>query len=104
MAADFITLNRTSSTAPFVNELVSIPNDVRRLIDRLEQVREKGFRMFVPAGENNNPPADFSVFETKYGIPTGQGQTVFDLVNGTLIALKGEAANANALELMNRVG
>lgn len=104
MAADFITLNRTASTAPFVNELVSIPADVRRLIDKLEQVREKGFRMFVPAGENNDPPADFAVFEAKYGIPAGSGQTVFDLVNGTLMALKGESMNGNATELMNRVG
>lgn len=96
MAADFIKLNRTASTAPFVNELVSIPTDLRRLMDKLEQVREKGFRMF--------DGSDFNVFETLYGIPPGSGQAVFDRVNGTLLALKGEAQNANALELMNAVG
>lgn len=96
MAADFIKLNRTASTAPFVNELVSIPEDLRRLMDKLEKVKDKGFRMF--------DGADFGVFETLYGIPTGSGQTVFDRVNGTLLALKGEATNANAIELMSAVG
>lgn len=98
MAADFIPIDRTVSTAVFSSKLVTLPQDLRRVIDKLEEVQQMGYRMFV------EDPPDFTVFETLFGIPTGQGQTVFNLVNGTLLALNGEAQNANATEFINRVG
>lgn len=99
MAADFIPLIRGNSANIFVNDLIGLPQQLRAVVDKLEKVRDTGFRMF-----ETGPPADFSEFETFYGIPTGQGQTVFDLVNGTLNALGGTAQNANSEEFMNRVG
>lgn len=96
MAADFIPIIRNDSQAIFFQDLVSLPQQVRALVDKLESVQQRGFRMFEGS--------DFTVFETKFGIPTGQGQTAFDLVNGTLQAMTGQAQNANAVELMNRVG
>ena len=98
MANDFIQLNRDNNAAIFAGELVSIPRDLANIIDRLERIQQKGFRMFV------SNPVDFSGFETRFGVPTGKGQAVFDLINGTLSALKGEAQNANAMELINAVG
>lgn len=96
MAADFIKINRGNSAAVFAQELIQIPRQLRSLIENLEKVQQTGFRMF--------DGSDFTVFEENYGLPTGKGQTVFDLVNGTLQALSGAAQNANAEELINRVG
>lgn len=98
MAKDFITVNRYDNNAIFANELASIPQSLRNLVNALEKVQQTGYRMFT------TDPLDFSLFEQKHGLPAGAGQAVFDLVNGTLMALKGQAQNANAVELMNRVG
>lgn len=96
MAADFILIDRFDNTNPFASELITVAAQLRAAQETLLKIQAKGFRMF----EGN----DFSVFEQHYGIPTGQGNTVFDLVNGTVMALAGTAQNANAQELINRVG
>lgn len=93
---DFIKIDRTNSTAVFASEMVSLPQNLQRVINQLERIQQMGYRMF------DDP--DFSMFETNFGIPTGQGQTVFNLINGTLLALNGTAQNANAIELVTRVG
>lgn len=93
---DFIKIDRTNSTAVFSSEMVTLPQDLRRVMDKLEKIQQMGYRMF------DDP--DFTMFETNFGIPTGQGQTVFNLINGTILALTGAAQNANAVELVNRVG
>jgi hypothetical protein len=98
MAADFIPIDRTDSTAVFSNKLVALAPELRRVIDKLEEIQQMGYRMFVA------DPADFTMFESLFGIPTGQGQTVFNRVNGALLAIKGEAQNANAIELINTIG
>lgn len=96
MAADFIKIDRLNTAAPFANELISVVSQLRQAQETLLQIQAKGFRMFADP--------DFSVFETLYGIPTGKGQTIFNLVNGSVMALAGTAQNANAQELINRVG
>jgi hypothetical protein len=96
--SDFIKIDRTDSAAVFSNKLVAIGPELRRVMDKLEEIQQMGYHMFVA------DPPDFTMFEDNFGIPTGQGQTVFNLVNGTLLALRGEAQNANALDLINRVG
>lgn len=100
MAADFIEINRSNNLAIFANEIITAVAQVRAAQDTLLKIQAKGFRMF----DATPNPDDFSVFETKYGIPTGFGQIVFDLINGTVLALKGDAQNGNAQELINRVG
>lgn len=96
MAADFILIDRFDNTNPFASELITVAAQLRAAQETLLKIQAKGFRMFSGS--------DFSTFETNYGIPTGQGQTVFDLINGTVMALAGTAQNANAQELINRVG
>lgn len=96
MAADYIKITRNDSNAPFAGEIISAVSALRDALQQLEKIQAKGFRMFAST--------DFTVFQTNYGIPTPNGQTVFDLVNGTVGALKGTLTNANALELLARVG
>lgn len=96
MADDFIKINRGNAAAVFAQDLVQLPQQLRSVIDKLEKIQQTGYRMFNGS--------DFTMFEENYGIPTGSGQTVFDLVNGTLSALSGTDQNANAEEFINRVG
>lgn len=98
MAADYIKIDRNNTAAPFAGEIISAVAQLQQAQQTLLKIQGKGFRMFTTS------PDDFSVFETNYGIPTGQGQTVFNLINGTVMALKGELLTANAQELINRVG
>jgi hypothetical protein len=100
MAADFIKIDRNNNAAPFASEIIAAVSQIRQAQETLLKIQAKGFRMF----DTTPDPDDFSVFETNYGIPTDSGQTVFNLVNGTVMALAGTAQNANAQELMNRVG
>jgi hypothetical protein len=50
-----------------------------------------------------NPP-NFAAFEMLFGIPTGTGQAVFDMINGTMGALTGTMQNSQAVTLVSRVG
>jgi hypothetical protein len=100
MAADFIQIVRSDpNTAPFAQELIAASAQMRIAFETLKRIQGKGFNMFEPG-----PPADFAEFETLYGIPPGEGQTVFDLVNGSVMAMEGGATNDDCIELMNRVG
>lgn len=101
MAADFISINRGVATATHFNEILSAINSVRNAKTQLEKVQALGFRMFDPKPDNGD---DFALFEEKFGIPAGQGKLVFDLVNGSVMALNGEAQSGNAIELINRIG
>ncbi len=96
--SDFIKIDRTTSTAVFSNKLVAIGPELRRVMDKLEEIQQMGYHMF-----SGDPPV-FTVFESNFGVPPDSGQTVFNLVNGTLLALRGEAQNSNAIDLINRVG
>lgn len=100
MAADYIKIDRSNTLAPFAQEIILAVAQLRQAQETLLKIQAKGFRMF----DTTPDPDDFSVFETNYGIPIGNGQTVFNLVNGTVLALNGTAQNANAQELINRVG
>lgn len=95
--SQFIEVDRTVSTAVFAPKLISLPKDLRNVLDRLTEIQEMGYQMI-------GDPPDFTVFETLFGLSTGQGVTVFNLVNGILLASNGEAQNANATEFIARVG
>jgi hypothetical protein len=99
MAADFIKIVRNNSNATHAQRMLNAVAQVRSALTVLEEIQGLGYRMF-----DAGPPVDFEVFEQTFGVPEGAGQTVFDLVNGTVLALKGEAQNANATELITRVG
>lgn len=96
MAANFISVDTTTTTARFSREAVSLSVQIRSLIDLLEQISSKGAQM--------NDGTDYTLLETLYGLPTGTGQTYLSFVNGSLDAIKGVSQNASAITLMNRVG
>ncbi len=99
MANDFIKCDTTDTNAFMSRDVVSVAQQTRQLIDLLEAIIDRGFRLF-----ENGPPTNFAGFEQACGLNPGQGQVVFDLLNGTKAALLGTGQNANAVELKNRVG
>lgn len=96
MALDFIVVDSTTTTAKFAHDLITLTRQLRETVDRLDFVKA--------VMDHSNTGSNFTQIETLFGLPSGQGQTVYDLVNGTRMAIAGTAQNANALSLIDRVG
>ena len=96
MAGNFIKLVRNVDTATHVQDLLTTVRTLRTAYEHLAKVKETMNRMHD--GE------DFSALEENYGVPTGQGQAVFDLVNGALGSMNGTFQVDDAKELIERVG
>lgn len=98
MPIDFIRVdpNTTPQSQFYGSKLVSFTQQLRAAIDLLDQI--KGVMDHMNTGVN------FATIESTFGIPAGQGQTIYDLLNGTSMALRGTAQNSNALSLIDRVG
>jgi len=98
MASRFIPITLTDTNARFALDLKRASDLTRQLMDTLDGIVDRGFRFL---GEEE---PDFAAFEAAYGLASGAGQTVFDVVNGTKQALNGQAQNANAVDLRDRIG
>jgi hypothetical protein len=96
MAGDFIKLTRNDDTATHVQDLLALVRSMRAAYDQASKVKETMSHM--------HDGQDFSALETNYGVPTGQGQAVFDLVNGALGSMTGTFQVDDAKELTERVG
>ena len=95
---DFIAVIRTDSAAVNSGKILTAVAQVRAALSTLQEIVDVGYHNFT------TNPDDFTAFEKLFGIPTGHGQEVFTLINGTRGALKGEFQNANAVDLINRIG
>lgn len=96
MPIDFIRVTTTDTAAAFASDLVSLVRQVRGVVDQLDKVKD--------IMSHNNNGTDFTPIEELFGLPTGTGQTVFDFINGTQMALTGNGQNSNAISLIERVG
>lgn len=96
MALDYIVVDATTNTAKFAHNLINLTRQMRAAIDTLDAVKA--------VMDHSNDGSDFSQIEALFGLPDGDGQTVYDLVNGTRLALSGSAQNSNTLALIDRVG
>lgn len=92
MAADFISIIRDSKDATHAQQLLSAVETVRSAKAQIEKLSTLATRMF--GGE------DFALFETKMGIPSGQGKTVFTIIGQVNELFSQESV----LELINRIG
>lgn len=100
MAANFITIARADSNATHAQRLLSIQSRSRDIISDLTEFIAESYQMFDGSGAEQ-----FTMPKTKYGVASNaEAQAVFDLLNGTLNALKGTAQNANAVDLATRIG
>lgn len=95
MASSFIKIALTDTNARFVGDLKRASDLTRQLMDVLDSIVDRGFRFL-------GDPAEFAEFEEAYGLPPGTGQTVFDIVNGSRIAMT--SGDAHPVSLRDRIG
>lgn len=102
MAAPYITISRTDPAATHAQRLLQVNASVKQLREQIDSLVAESFQMFDGDGSN---VAHFTLNATKYGVATNaQAQAVFDLLNGTKLALEGAAQNANAVALATQIG
>ena len=96
MASNFIAITRTDPAAINASMMLEYLQYVRRALDlgikikaQMEQMRDG---------------TDYTNVETYFGIPAGQGNTVYDEVNGAVQAMLGTMQNDNNKTITERVG
>lgn len=100
MANDFIKIKRTDTAATHSTKILQAVSQTRQLMATLDEIIGIAYHNF----DTTPDPDDFSQFETLFGIPEGSGEAVFTLLNGTRGVLRGDFQNANALDLISKVG
>lgn len=53
---------------------------------------------------HNNDGTTFTAIETLFGLPTGKGQAVFNMVNGSVGSMEGTFQVADAKNITEQVG
>lgn len=53
---------------------------------------------------HNNDSTVFTDIETLFGLPSGKGQIVFDMVNGSIGSMEGTFQTADAKNITERLG
>ena len=92
MSRDFIRVNTASPQG-------------RALIDYARQLRaayDQG-RRILAIMTHNNDTTNFADIESLYGLEAGNGQVVFDLVNGSVGSLEGNFQVDDAKEITERI-
>jgi hypothetical protein len=96
MAADFIPLDMQKAGATQAPLLKNYINALRAALNAGTQVRAMMTHM--------NDGSDFSRLEVLFGAPSGSGQTLFDLVNGSTGAMVGDFQNRDCQTITEKVG
>jgi hypothetical protein len=96
MARDFIRIDSTISTATQAQEL-------KALVSVMRDAYQRGKKILAVMGHSNDGTV-FTDIEALYGLPTGKGQTVFNLINGAVGSMEGTFQVADAKNLTETVG
>jgi hypothetical protein len=99
MPNDFVNVNPTGPK-PQPQLLLNFRNAVAQVLMQGPVLLGEMNHMFDGARD----PIDWGTLENNFGLPAGTGQTVFNLVNGTMGAVQGTMQNAQAVALVNQVG
>lgn len=76
---------------------------LKQFVAQERAVYELGVRIRAQMSNMNNG-SQWGTIETQYGLPTGKGATVYDLVNGTIGAMEGTFTNNNGKTLGELIG
>lgn len=93
---DFIHLDRTTTTATHAPRLLFAVDRVREAIQALDEVKA--------VMDHSQDGSTFTDLEALFGVPSGKGQAVYDLINGTRGAMAGTFQNNNTETLVAKVG
>lgn len=96
MARDFIKIDRNNTNATHAQAILGYRNALRDAYERGKEV--------LAIMTRNHDGSVFSDLETLFGIPTGKGQEVFDLVNGSVGSIEGLFQTADGKDLTEQVG
>lgn len=96
MARDFIKVDPTQSAATQARALLGY-------VTTLRSAYEQGVKVLAVMGHNNDGTT-FTDIETLFGLPTGKGQTVFNLINGSVGSMTGTFQVADAKNITETVG
>lgn len=99
MAADYISINAGTTTATRAAALKSAIAQFRQAQQALATELAIMNHCF-----DSGPPAVFTVLETQYGLAQGEGQTIFNMVNGAVGAMNGQFQNNQSILLVSQVG
>ncbi len=98
MARDFIKVDRTTVTATQAASLVQYATATT-----LRSALEQGTKILAVMGHNNDGTV-FTDIESLFGLPAGKGQTVFNLVNGSVGSMNGTFQVADAKTITETLG
>jgi len=97
MSIDFIKIDSSNLSVATQAQLL------RSYISTLRQAFELGERI-LSIMSHCNDGTNFSTIETLFGLPTGQGQVVFNLVNGSVGSMQGTFQVSDAKTITEQVG
>ena len=99
MANDFIKIVRNDNNATEAAELLQYKNALRAAYEIGYRVRAKMRHAF----DDQVNPIVWTDLETLWGIPTDSGETVYNLINGSIGSMEGLFQTADAKNLTERV-
>ena len=96
MARDFIKVDTRTVTATHASLLV-------KYVRELREAYETG-KHILGIMNHNNDGSNWADIEGLFGLPAGKGQTVYDLMNGSIGSMEGSFQVADAKNLTETVG
>ena len=96
MAVDFIPITVGSNMQSQAQQLKNLTLQVTQVYMQTVSLRNLMTHM--------NDGVDFSQLEKQFGLPTGKGQEVFDLLNGAANAMDGTMQNNNIKTITEKLG
>lgn len=96
MARDFIKVDKTQTAATQAQSLLNYASALRAAYDQ-------GVKILAVMGHNNDGTI-FTDIETLFGLPAGKGQTVFNLVNGSVGSMTGTFQVADSKTITETLG
>jgi hypothetical protein len=97
MAVDFITID-TSNPQVAIGAM-----QLKTLCRQLRDGYNSGLQILAVMTHMNDG-SDFTTIEKKFGLQAGEGQVVFDMVNGAIGSMEGKFQTSDAKNLTERVG
>lgn len=96
MARDFIKIDTSTVTA-------TQAADLKAFVSVLRDAYQRGKKILAVMGHNNDGSV-FTDIEALYGLPSGKGQTVFNLMNGAIGSMEGTFQVADAKNVTETLG
>ena len=96
MANDFVTVIVTTNNQANASQLKNFTLQAAQVYTTAIHIRNKMTHMYAGT--------DFTRLETEFGLPSNQGQAMFDLMNGIVGVLDGTMQNPNFKTLTEKVG